>query len=204
MEGPTDAGGGVRVKVPAGLYGMVDAGTGERAAGVVDRVRFLADLGVEAVQLRAKAWESAALQELAAACQPHAPLFIINDHVRIAAQLGAWVHLGQDDGPDPAIPFGRSTHTLEQAAHPGDAAYIGFGPVFPTDTKDTGYTARGLEMLASAVRISPVPVIAIGGIRSENLNAVRATGVHGYAMVGGFWQHRDDPTVLAHLLGRSR
>jgi thiamine-phosphate diphosphorylase len=71
---------------------------------------------------------------------------------------------------------------------PGRAAYIGFGPVFGTASKVSAWTPRGVEMLAEAVRRSTVPVVAIGGITAENIAAVRATGVWGWAVIGALWR----------------
>lgn len=182
--------------LPRGLYGMVDAGPGDTLDTLTERARFLADWGAQVIQLRDKRGEASVLRPLAEACVGLVPVLVINDDAALAAALGVWAHLGQDDGPDPAAPFGRSTHTLAQVRAAGAARYIGFGPVFATTTKDTGYTARGLDALAEAVRASAVPVVAIGGITLDNLDAVRATGVHGYAVIGGFWAHRGDPERL--------
>lgn len=172
--------------IPAGLYGVADATYGDP----VEQAGILLGEGVRCVQLRCKGWDPARLH--AAARLVHAHPLVVNDAVDVARDLGVWLHLGQDDGPDPVdVPFGRSTHTLEQAAAPGRAAYIGFGPVFGTSTKDTGYTARGIAMLAEAVRVSPVPVVAIGGIGPSNVEAVRQTGVHAWAVIGAIWTAPD-------------
>lgn len=187
------------MNLPPGLYGMVDAEPTDTLDTLLDRARFLAELGVGVVQLRDKRGPASTLRALAERCVNLGPLLIVNDDVALAAELGLWAHVGQEDGPDPAVPFGRSTHTPEQVGAVGGARYVGFGPVFATTTKDTGYTARGLDALAEAVRASPVPVVAIGGITPENLDAVRATGVHGWAVIRGFWAHRHDPAVLRRL-----
>lgn len=189
----------MRLNLPPGLYGMVDAEPADTLATLLDRARFLADLGVGVMQLRDKRGPASTLRALAERCVALGPLVVVNDDVALAAELGLWTHVGQDDGPDPAVPFGRSTHTPEQVRSAGRARYIGFGPVFATTTKDTGYDARGLAKLAAAVRASPVPVVAIGGITPDNLDAVRATGVHGWAVIRGFWAHRHDPAVLRRL-----
>ena len=61
---------------------------------------------------------------------------------------------------------GISTHDLEQAqeAERNGADYIGFGPMFGTTTKDTGYAARGVEMLRQIRAAVRLPIVAIGGI----------------------------------------
>ena len=99
---------------------------------------------------------------------------IVNDRVDIALACEAdGVHLGQEDLPLHAARklmgdkiIGISTHDVEQAreAERGGADYIGFGPMFGTTTKETGYSARGLEMLRQvreAVRFPSSPSAAL-------------------------------------------
>lgn len=216
MESSKNAGGAVSIDpkplssprngLPAGLYGMVDAAPAEALSALEDRARFLVDNGVGVVQLRDKhgAESLIRMRTLAERCARFVPLLVLNDHAELASELdptGAriWSHVGQEDGPDPRGPFGRSTHTIAQVTSAGAARYIGFGPVFSTATKNTGYGPRGVARLEAAVKASAVPVIAIGGITLENIEAVRATGAHGWAVISGFWDHRNDPAALARL-----
>ena len=109
-------------------------------------------------------------------------VFIVNDYTDIVLAVNAdGVHLGQDDlplkearkilGKEKII--GISTHSIEQAieAEQGGASYIGFGPIFHTKTKDAG-EPKGIEMLKEVKRHIKIPVIAIGGIKTENLKSV--------------------------------
>jgi thiamine-phosphate pyrophosphorylase len=178
----------------AGFYGIADPTFGDPLA----QARLLAEEGVEVVQLRCKGWSTEARVALARACPPGLSL-VINDDAVAARLAGVACHLGQDDGPDPDVPFGRSTHTLAQAAAPGRAAYIGFGPVFGTATKETGYDARGLELLAEVVRIARVPVVAIGGVTPARLDALRATGVHAWTAIGAVWASPDPRAAVRAL-----
>jgi len=139
------------------------------------------------------------LTDLALACRGLGVQVVVNDQLAVAQQTGVWVHLGQTDGPDCAIPFGRSTHRLEDLENIGLAHYIGFGPVFASTTKAGVRSPRGLEQLREMVQRSPVPVIAIGGINLENIDAVRATGVHGWAVIGAIWGH-PEPRQAIRLL----
>lgn len=115
------------------------------------------------------------------------PVLIINDYPDIAREVDAnGVHLGRQDmriaqarailGKDKII--GRSTHNLQQAleAQEQGADYIGIGPVFHTDTKK-GLAPIGLDVVKEVVKKVTIPVVAIGGITEENLDAVLATGV---------------------------
>lgn len=119
---------------------------------------------------------------------------IVNDYVDIALAVDAdGVHLGQDDLPleearrimgDRII--GISTHNLREAAEAEKAGadYIGFGPVFDTATKDAGLPV-GTDALREIKRAVGIPVIAIGGIRAENLGSVLDTGCDGVAVSSG-------------------
>ena len=110
-----------------------------------------------------------------------AAALIVNDHPDIALAADAdGVHLGQDDLPvrearkimGKSRIIGISTHTVEQArdAARDGADYIGFGPVFHTATKDAG-RPKGIEMLREIKRQVGIPVVAIGGITTENIRA---------------------------------
>jgi len=120
-------------------------------------------------------------------------VLIVNDHADIARAVDAdGVHLGQDDlpvadarkiiGADRLI--GLSTHDREQAvaAEAGGADYIGFGPLFPTGTKDAG-PARGTADLAAVTASVTVPVIAIGGITAANAARALSEGAAGVAVI---------------------
>lgn len=198
--------------LPVPLYGMADSSAG-------DPIRlgtFLFENGVKVVQLRAKDASSKERIQLAKALVAVANVrggaLIVNDDIEAARLAGAHgVHLGQGDAPTshardvlpPGVWVGRSTHSMAQVEHAQDADYIGFGPVFGTQTKHTGWPPRGVERLADAVRRSRVPVVAIGGIQPSNLGAVRGSGVAGWAVVGGLWSATDRHAALEVLLGGS-
>ena len=122
-------------------------------------------------------------------------LFVLNDRFDIAllAEADA-VHLGQEDVSPVQIPseirdaldIGRSTHDLEQAERALDegARYIGYGPVFGTQSKDTPYAARGIDGLAEiAAAVRPLPVIAIGGIGATAASCIHSAGAAGLAVI---------------------
>jgi thiamine-phosphate diphosphorylase len=81
--------------------------------------------------------------------------------------------------------IGISTHETEQAkqAERDGADYIGFGPMFGTTTKDTGYTARGIEMLQRIRATVKLPIVAIGGIKEENVQEVWRAGADSAAII---------------------
>lgn len=128
-------------------------------------------------------------------------VFIVNDHADIAAAVDAdGVHLGQDDlpvlyarkllGNEKLI--GVSTHSIDQAlaAEAAGADYVGFGPLFKTTTKDAG-AARGIGNLAVIKKTVSIPVIAIGGIKQENIGEVMRTRADGAAVISAVFASRD-------------
>ncbi len=198
----------VRPLLPSGLYAIADAVFGDP----VELGEQVAALGCGVIQLRAKGWSSRQRAEAARALlgrlAPHGCLLIINDDLEVAVEVGAHgVHLGQDDAPTsearsrlgPHALIGRSTHSPDQVIAAAEADYLGYGPVFGTRTKDTGYDPRGLEGLAEACRISPAPVVAIGGITPERLPEVVAAGAHGWAVISALWGAPDLPTRVREL-----
>ena len=167
------------------------------------------------VQLRAKyATDSQCLEwarEIRTLTRESGARFVLNDRYDIALLADAdAVHLGQTDLPPSSIPddarkrlaIGRSTHTPEQLAIAREEAvdYIAFGPVFGTTSKESEFEARGLEALATAIRLAaPRPLIAIGGIEVCHLCDLRRLGVGGFAVISGV-AGANDPIVAARRL----
>ncbi|MCH7813298.1 MAG: thiamine phosphate synthase [Planctomycetes bacterium] len=146
--------------------------------------------GADCLQLREKNLPDAVLVErgrqLAAMCREAGALCIINDRPDVAVAAGAdGVHVGQEDlsiadarrvvGPDRLV--GVSTHTLEQfeAAAAQSPDYIAVGPMFATGTKPQHHIP-GPELLPEALTRTSLPVVAIGGITADNVQAVTETG----------------------------
>jgi thiamine-phosphate pyrophosphorylase len=154
--------------------------------------------GADMIQLRDKRPDLRRLlpqaRRIRAACRARGALFIVNDRLDLALAAGAdGLHVGQDDLPAPLarrllgaqLILGVSTHDLAQAgaAVAAGADYIGFGPMFGTHTKDTGYTPRGKAMLRAVRDTVPVPIVAIGGITLENVGEVIAAGADAPAVI---------------------
>ena len=153
--------------------------------------------GAELLQVRQKRGGSGAFLALArgivAAARPFQAAIIINDRSDIARLAGAaGVHVGQDDLSveqvrritDADAVVGISTHTREQvdAALAGGATYVAVGPVYGTATKDTGYGARGLELIRYASGRGR-PVVAIGGITLKRVPELMAAGAAAVAVI---------------------
>jgi len=140
---------------------------------------------------------------------------LINDRVDIAMCTGAdGVHIGQDDmpveaarrllGPDAIIGF--STHSVEQAVEAArlPVNYIAIGPVFATSTKDDTSPVVGLEGVGSVrAIIGEMPLVAIGGIRAENIADVIAAGADSAAMIADIVSRPDAIELrIAQLLSQ--
>jgi len=118
---------------------------------------------------------------------------IINDRVDLALAADAdGVHLGQDDFPlewgrrmlgDDKI-IGISTQTVEQAiqAEKDGADYVAVSAIFSTPTKPDA-TPLGLESITDIKRNVSIPVVAIGGIKAENVVQVGAAGADCIAVI---------------------
>jgi thiamine-phosphate pyrophosphorylase len=182
------------------LHAIVDTELAVRAGWTpIDLARAFFDGGATLIQLRAKQLSSAVLLDLADAAVGLAHSYranvIINDRADIALISGATgVHVGQDDLPPLAARrmlgtdavIGLSTHTVAQIerAVVEPVSYVAVGPVFGTRSKDTGYTAVGLELVGTAARVAgEMPVVAIGGITLENARSVIEAGAAAVAVI---------------------
>src|ERR1700752_1386931 len=178
------------------LYAILDPEqTQGRAAA--DALRQLLQGGAAILQLRIKTTTPRDFLELARFARAETRVYrcklIINDRVDVALACDAdGVHLGQDDLPLAAGRklagqkiVGISTHDIEQAqeAERNGADYIGFGPMFSTMTKNTGYAARGVEMLGKIRAAVKLPIVAIGGINEQNVTQVWQAGADSAAII---------------------
>ncbi len=187
----------------------------------LEYIRLLLASGIQLIQLRSKGQSSKEFAKLARSAVilrdelcANARL-IINDDPEICAAVAAdGVHLGQGDqdprsaremlGPEACI--GLSTHTLAQISDaPTDCLdYLALGPIFPSPTKVGHAEIVGLETLARACRISPLPLVAIGGINTQNARAVYQTGVSSIAVISELQNAEDMSSTVAQFSRASR
>ncbi len=183
----------------------------DRFYPVVDSVAWvarLALLGVGTIQLRAKNLsESDALQTVIDALEiikgTKAKL-VVNDYWRAAIIAKAsHLHLGQEDlaGADlrairaAGLTLGISTHDDDELETALRAApdYIALGPIFPTTLKSMRFAPQGIAKITEwKKRIGEIPLVAIGGIKLEQANAIFAAGADSIAVVSDITQN-DDP-----------
>ena len=170
--------------------------------------------GADTIQFRQKSGSTKELIETAIhmrrLCAEKGATFIVNDRIDVAiASEADGVHLGQDDFPIPLARkllgkdriVGGSAATLEEMENciRESADYVGFGPVYPTGSKDDAGPVSGIDRLKRIVQSTPVPVIAIGGIDQNNASHVMGAGTHGIAVISSVCC-RDDPQKAARDL----
>lgn len=200
------------------LYAIVDtevcARTGREPADVA---RALMAGGARLLQLRCKTWDSGAFLDLARTVVEDAraagATVVVNDRADIAVLSGAHgLHVGQEDlapadaraviGMQPML--GLSTHTPAQwtAAVGTPVSYLAIGPVFGSTTKDTGYPAVGLAVVAAASAAAAshgLPVVAIGGITLDNARSVIDAGAASVAVISDLLTGDPEARVRAFL-----
>ena len=149
-------------------------------------------------------------------CREHGAALIINDRLDLALACDAdGCHLGQEDLPVAAaraalaacgrtLWLGVSTHTLAQVteAVAGGADYLGFGPVFSTQTKAKADPVVGISGLhAAAQAAGAVPVVAIGGIGVDDAAALYAAGAAALCAISAV-NGAPDPAAAGRRLQR--
>jgi len=119
--------------------------------------------------------DAQALQEL---CSRYGAQLIINDDAELAAQIGAGLHLGQEDGSLAAARallgrnalIGATCHArleLASQAQAEGASYVAFGRFFASQTKPGDVLATP-ELLRQARQKLTLPIAAIGGISLDS------------------------------------
>lgn len=147
-----------------------------------------------------KADQSAEVEQIKLLCEKYQVPFVINDDLKLAAQFGLGVHLGQSDGeitdaktqlPEGGIIGRTCLNSLElaQKAIADGATYIAFGAVYATSTKPEAGNV-GIEVIKQAAAQYDLPICAIGGLTVENSKPVIEAGA-------------DLCAVISDILGRS-
>jgi thiamine-phosphate pyrophosphorylase len=199
---------------PSPLYTIADT-LGRAELSFATLAEQLCAGGAKLMQLRVKDLPTRDVlmiaREVRAICSRYGCLFIMNDRTDIALAVDAdGVHVGQEDLPLAAARtvlgsnkiIGVSTHDPEQAveAERGGADYIGFGPLFGTMTKATGYTARGLDQLREIRSLVQLPIVAIGGITAERAPSALAAGANAVAMISDLVLAKDTAAKVRETL----
>jgi thiamine-phosphate pyrophosphorylase len=174
--------------------------------------------GVDWIQIREKDLVGGALVELArfavADARTGSAEILINDRLDVALAAGAaGVHLGEQ-----SLPLGRvvewrrsagrndfrigvSCHSLESGreAERCGADYLFFGPVYATPSKAAFGAPQGIERLREVCSAVKIPVLAIGGITSENARACLEAGAAGVAAIRLFQDSKNREEISAAI-----
>lgn len=114
---------------------------------------------------------------------------IINGNIQIAREIKAdGVQMGFKDFMEKKADFpglvGVSVHSLEEAqlAEQKGADYLLASHIFPTDCKK-GLAPRGISWLKEVTSRTKIPVVALGGIKLENIKSVFEAQASGAALM---------------------
>lgn len=165
----------------------------------LDQIEMIASAHPKAIVLREKDLSEKEYEQLARQvmqiCQKHGTQCILHSFSNVATTLGATaVHMPlpllQKMTPQEKSHFqiiGASCHSLEEAKEAQNlgCTYITAGHIFLTDCKK-GLPGRGLPFLEEICKTVRIPVYAIGGISSQNMESVRKTGAAGACIMSGF------------------
>jgi thiamine-phosphate pyrophosphorylase len=198
---------GARARRLRGLYALTPDTTDTDA--LVARVAAALEGGATAIQYRSKhpdaALRATQARALARVLAVRGGAYIVNDDAVLAREVGAdGVHLGEDDGsiaaareilgPDRLV--GVSCYDdfdRAQAAVADGADYVAFGSFFPSGTKPKARRAD-VALLTRAQSLG-VPVVAIGGITSDNAESLFAAGADAVAVIQDVFGHDDVEAV---------
>jgi thiamine-phosphate pyrophosphorylase len=180
------------------------------SARFLDALAAAARGGLRMVQVREPGWDDGRARSLALQARdvleraaPGNGLVILNRRPALAVELrldgvhtggGAPAAVSEARGiAGPAMIVGYSAHSLgeiREAAERG-ADYVTYSPVFGAISKRHPLPPVGIEGLAAACRLSPIPVYALGGVTPGHAAAVKAAGAAGAAMVGSLLDAAD-------------
>jgi thiamine-phosphate pyrophosphorylase len=184
------------MKLPA-FYPIIDD---------VAAAKALLEAGARILQFRHKSFfsrrafeEASRISEL---CRQAGALFVVNDRADVAKLLNAALHLGQDDLapadarrilPAPGI-IGFSTHNEQQllAGNLEPVDYLAIGPIFPTRSKLNPDPIVGIDRLRALRRLTPKPLVAIGGITRELAPQVFEAGADSVAVISDLFPRPEE------------
>ena len=171
----------------------------------LEKVETACRSGVTIVQLREKNLTTNQYYQLAKQVKEitdayQVPL-IIDDRLDVCLAVdAAGLHIGDDELPvsvarqvlGPEKILGVTAKTVKRAleAEEGGADYLGTGAIFPTTTKENAPITL-ISTLKTICQTVAIPVVAIGGLTSENIDQLIGTGIAGVAVVRDLMQAED-------------
>jgi len=171
----------------------------------LEKVETACRSGVTIVQLREKNLTTNQYYQLAKQVKEitdayQVPL-IIDDRLDVCLAVdAAGLHIGDDElpvsvarqvlGPEKILGVTAKTVTRALEAEEGGADYLGTGAIFPTTTKENAPITLISTLKTICQRVA-IPVVAIGGLTSENIDQLIGTGIAGVAVVRDLMQAED-------------
>ena len=171
----------------------------------LEKVETACRSGVTIIQLREKNLTTNQYYQLAKQVKEitdayQVPL-IIDDRLDVCLAVdAAGLHIGDDELPvsvarqvlGPEKILGVTAKTVKRAleAEEGGANYLGTGAIFPTTTKENAPITL-ISTLKTICQTIAIPVVAIGGLTSENIDQLIGTGIAGVAVVRDLMQAED-------------
>ncbi|HON78908.1 MAG TPA: thiamine phosphate synthase [Spirochaetota bacterium] len=189
------------------------------AAGMLNDVRSAVNAGAKLIQYREKNVDTAVMYkkacEIKAICRDGNSKVIINDRVDIALAVDAdGVHIGQSDMPYEIARrllgnnkiIGVTVHNVTEAieAERLGADYLGVSPIFSTHTKTDAGNPCGLDTLKKIRQECAIPIAAIGGIDSENVDEVIEAGADMVCMISAVIQSSNVTNEILQIQRRFR
>ena len=209
--------------------GLSQANPADSLAALARKIEEIAAAGIDWMQIREKDLPAADLAALTRQSLDIATKYstkrtepirvLVNDRLDVAiAERAGGVHLGEKSLPvadakrlvESAVRrqiiatsflIGASCHSLEaaQAAQRDGADYIFLGPIFATPSKAAFGPPQGLTRLAEVCQAVTIPVLAIGGITTENAESCIDAGAAGIAAIRLFQDAQDVTNVVERL-----
>ena len=171
----------------------------------LEKVETACRSGVTIIQLREKNLTTNQYYQLAKQVKEitdayQVPL-IIDDRLDVCLAVdAAGLHIGDDElpvsvarqvlGPEKILGVTAKTEKRALEAETSGADYLGTGAIFPTTTKENAPITL-ISTLKTICQTVAIPVVAIGGLTSENIDQLAATGIAGVAVVRDLMQAED-------------
>ena len=183
-----------------GLYGI----TVDNDPQIISKVTSALEGGARIIQYRNKTLTQGVCliaEQITALCHQFNAIFIINDDIDLAIAVNAdGVHLGKNDANVSLARekignkiIGVSCYndlSLAIKAEQQGADYVAFGRFFPSKTKPEAIEAD-ISVLISAKEKLSLPIIAIGGITTDNAEKLIKSGADAIAVIHGLFEQKD-------------
>lgn len=194
------------------LYAVTDrAWVGRRT--LLEQIELALSGGITCLQLREKdlSCDEIVLEAIRAKklCARRGVPLIVNDSLEAAIRSNAdGLHIGQGDvsareardalGPSKILGVSASTVDEARRAQADGADYIGIGAIFATPTKPDADVVP-LDTVREICAAVDIPAVAIGGIKSDNIETLEGLGLAGAAIVSAIFGADDITSACVEL-----